>query len=131
LFLRSNDLAGHAGLGSVDKAITAQSIDLDGHLVSDEVASFPGSHSVSCNNGGGVDLVLDQLVGPLQELSGNNDDRGGAITDLLILLLSQLDQNASSWMLHLQHVQNGGAVVGDGDILIKVATREKKGKKRG
>lgn len=116
--LRSNDLGRHTGLGSVDEAVASKSVDLDGHLVGNELAGLLAGQSVSCDDGGGVDLVFDQLVGSLEELGSNDHDRGGAVTDFLVLLLGQLDKNSSCRMLHLQHVENSGTIVGDGDILL-------------
>lgn len=43
---------------------------------------------VSGNDGGRVDLLLDQLVRVAKEFSGNKDDGGGAVANLLILKLS-------------------------------------------
>lgn len=59
--------------------------------------SAPSSHhlthrqSVAADNVGRVYLVLDQLVGALQQLRSEDDDRGGAVAHLCVLQLSQLD----------------------------------------
>jgi hypothetical protein len=40
-----------------------------------------------------VDLGAHQLVGPLQQLCGHDDDRGGAVAHLLVLQLRKLHQD--------------------------------------
>ena len=55
--------------------------------------SFLAGEPVAGDDGGGVDLLLDQLIRVLQELGGNEDDGGGAVADFLILKLGKLDQN--------------------------------------
>jgi hypothetical protein len=42
-----------------------------------------------------VDLVVDKLVCSAEELSGEKNDRGGAVTDLLVLLGSKRDEDTS------------------------------------
>lgn len=85
-----------------------------------------------------MDLVLDELVRSSQELRREKDDRGGAVSDLLVLLLSKRDQNASLKEMErlvstvmqlpagsrthgrvgdLEEVQDGSAVVRDGNVL--------------
>lgn len=49
--------------------------------------------SVACDDVSGMDLVLDQLVGALQQLRREDDHRGGAVPHLGILKLSKLHQN--------------------------------------
>jgi len=62
-------------------------------VLRDVLAGLLAGNAVARNDGGGVDLLLDQFVGVLQQLSGQDDHRGGAIADLLVLELSQLNQN--------------------------------------
>ena len=68
------------------------------------------------HNRGGMDVVLDQLVTSLQELSGENNNGCCTITDLSILNLGELNQNFGGWMSDLQLFENCGAIVGDGNI---------------
>jgi hypothetical protein len=46
-----------------------------------------------------VDLVLNKLVGSLEELSSEDNDGGSTITDLSVLDLGKLDEYLSSGML--------------------------------
>ena len=64
---------------------------LNNHL--DVFDSFPASQSVTSDDGGRVDLLLDELVGVAQQLGGDDDDGRRAVTDFLILKLSEFDQD--------------------------------------
>ncbi len=46
------------------------------------------------------------------------DNAGGAIANLVVLALGELHQEFGNLVLNLHLVQNGGAVVGDGDFTI-------------
>lgn len=41
----------------------------------------------------------------------------GPISDLLVLEIGQLAEDLGSRVLHLQQLQDGGAIVGDGHVL--------------
>lgn len=45
--------------------------------------------------------------------------RSGAVSDLLVLQVSQFTQDLSSWVLHFQQLQDGCSIVGDGHVLQK------------
>lgn len=42
-----------------------------------------------------MNLVLDEVVGPTKELGREEDDRGRTVADLLVLLLSKRDEDAT------------------------------------
>lgn len=117
VYVRANDFAAHGRLCGVDEAFLAERIDLDGHLVGNELAGHLGSQTVAGDNGRRVNLVLDQLVGALQKLGGDDHDRSRTVTDLAVLLLRQLDQHFARRVLHFEKLENGGAIVADRDIL--------------
>ncbi|KAI3475615.1 hypothetical protein L1887_62957 [Cichorium endivia] len=112
----ADDLARHAGLCDIDERLLAERVDLGGELVLEVFAGLAAGETVSGDDGGGVDLVLDQLVGATEELGGDDDDRGGAVADLLVLLLCELDEDAACGLVDLEEREDGGAVVGDGDV---------------
>lgn len=64
-----------------------------------------------------MDLVLDELVSASEKFGGKDDDRSGAVADFFVLLLSELDEDATGRMFDLEQVEDGRAVVRDGDIL--------------
>ncbi len=46
---------------------------------------------VARDDRGWVDLVLDEIMRTSQQLRGDDHDRGGAVANFLVLLLSQFD----------------------------------------
>lgn len=73
--------------------------------------------AVTGDDGGRVDLVLDEVVGAAEEFGRDDDDRGGAVSDLLVLLLRELDEDATGGVFDFDQLEDGGAVVRDGDVL--------------
>jgi hypothetical protein len=63
-----------------------------------------------------MNLVLHKLIGTLEELSGEDDDGGGTVTDFSVLNLRELDQDLSSGMLDLKQLEDGGTIIGDSYI---------------
>ncbi|KAH3660039.1 hypothetical protein OGAPHI_007244 [Ogataea philodendri] len=114
--VRSNDLGRHGRLCNIHKGFLSERVNgLRKHLV-DESGRLLQRQTVSSDHGCWVDLIFHQLVGSLQEFGGNDHNRSGSVTDFTILLISQLHQNLSSRMLHVQKGQDGRAVVGNRDI---------------
>ena len=50
---------------------------------------------VTSDDGGRVDLVLDEIVGSSKKLSSEKNDGSGTVSDLLVLLLSEGDEDTS------------------------------------
>ena len=48
-----------------------------------------------------MDLLLDELIGALEEFSSEDNDGGGAISDLSVLNLREFDENFGGWVSHL------------------------------
>jgi hypothetical protein len=63
-----------------------------------------------------VDTVADEFVGTLEELSGENDNGGGSITDLSVLDLGEFAEDLGGGVSDLNLLKNGGAIIGDHDI---------------
>jgi hypothetical protein len=63
-----------------------------------------------------VDVVLDEFVASLQELRGQDNNRGSSITNLSILNLRKFDEHFCRGMSDLQLFQNCGAIICDSDI---------------
>ena len=63
-----------------------------------------------------MNAVPDELVAALEELSGEDDDGGGAVSDFAVLDLRQLDEHFGGGVSDLKLLEDGGAVVRDGDI---------------
>jgi hypothetical protein len=63
-----------------------------------------------------VDLVLHKLVGTLEQLSGEDDNRGSAIANLSVLDLGELNEDLGSGVLNFELLENGGTIIGNGNI---------------
>lgn len=50
---------------------------------------------VTSDDGRGVDLVLDEVVGSPEQLGGQEDDRRRSVSNLLVLLLSKRDEDST------------------------------------
>jgi hypothetical protein len=64
-----------------------------------------------------VDLVSDQLLRTSEKFRGDNDNRGGTITNLLVLQVSELDEDLGCRVLYLEQLEDGGTIVCDCHIL--------------
>jgi hypothetical protein len=78
-----------------------------------------------------VYAVPHQLVTASQQLSSNENNRGCAVTDLLVLLLRQLDQNFSGRVLNIEEAEDCGAVIRNRDILVRVSNAANDSKRQG
>jgi len=64
-----------------------------------------------------VDLSLDELVRAAQELCGNDNDRGRTISNLLVLLLREIDEDFAGGVLYSEERKDGSTVIGNSDFL--------------
>lgn len=115
--VRSNDLARHASLGDVDEAILSERVHLDRQLLRQVPHGLLARQPVPSDDGRRVDLVLDEIVRALEELGGDEDDRGGSVSDLLVLLLSELNEDTASGVVDFDEVEDRGAIVRDRNVL--------------
>lgn len=114
--LSSEELGAHGGLGGLEDGLRGEVTLTHDQLLLDEVDRLFEGHTVSRHDGSRVDLVLDEVVGSLEELSGEDDNGGGTVTDLTILDLGELDEDLSSGVSDLKLLENSGAIVSDGHI---------------
>jgi hypothetical protein len=63
-----------------------------------------------------VDVLLDEFVSSLEELSGEDDDGGGTISDFSILDLGEFDENLGSGVGNLELLEDSGAIISNGNI---------------
>ena len=47
------------------------------------------------------------------------DDSGGAVANLVILTLAELHHELGDLVVHVHHLQDRGAVIGDGDVAVR------------
>jgi hypothetical protein len=63
--------------------------------------------------------VLHELVSSSQKLGGDQDNRGSAVTDLLVLLVRKVDEDLAGGVLDVEKAENRGTIVGDSNILVQ------------
>jgi hypothetical protein len=64
-----------------------------------------------------VNLVLDEVVGATEKLRSDDNDGGSTVSNLLVLLLSELDEDATGRVLDFDELEDRRAVVRDGNVL--------------
>ena len=114
--LGAEKLGAHGGLGGVEDGILTEGVGLDTALLLDKSDGLLEGKTVTRHNRSGVNLVLHQLVGSLQELSGEDDNGGGSVTDFTVLDLGELAEDLGCGVGDLELLEDSGAIVGDGDI---------------
>jgi hypothetical protein len=63
-----------------------------------------------------VATLLDKLVSLTEKLSGNDDDRGGTITDLLILEIREFHEDLGGGVGNVKVLKDSSTIVSDGHI---------------
>ena len=63
-----------------------------------------------------MDAILDEVVASTEKLRGDNHDGGGAVSDLVVLELGKIDEDAGGGVLNLKLGEDGGAIVRDEDV---------------
>ena len=54
-----------------------------------------------------------------EECSCKYDNTCGSISNFIVLTLGELDQKTSNWVLDLHFLDDGSAVIGDSDFLVR------------
>jgi hypothetical protein len=94
-----DDFTRHACLGSIDQRLFPQNVHLDAQLLLHKLDSLLTCQPVPSNDGRRVDFGFNQFVRATEQLRSNDHYRGRPIANFLVLLLCQIDKNASCGML--------------------------------
>jgi hypothetical protein len=73
------------------------------------------SFSVTLDNNLRVHALFDELLGLLEELTSGKDDRGGTISDFVILRLSDIDESLGGGVDNVEESDKSGTIIGDSD----------------
>ncbi len=117
LRVAANHLTSHAGLGRLDQKVLVELLDRYAQMLLDVLDGQFACPSVTADDRCRVDLLLDEQIGVLEQLSGDYDHRCGAVTDLLVLQVGQVNQDLGGRVLNLKQLQNGRTVVCDRNVL--------------
>ena len=66
----------------------------------------------------GMDTLVEEFLGLVEEGASKDDDTGGSITDLIVLRLGELDEETSSLVLNLHLLNDCGTVIGNDNITV-------------
>ena len=95
-----DELGAVAALDDFPDGAGVLQVDLGGDGVLQDDGAVLVGLLVGLDAGGGVPLLLLELVGPSLHLGGPHDDRGGAVTDFFVLSPGDLDHCLGRWVLH-------------------------------
>ena len=65
-----------------------------------------------------MDPAVEEGRCRLEQSAGEDDDAGGAVTDLVVLRFRQFDEELCDLVFDLHLAHDGRAVVGDGDVAV-------------
>ena len=108
---RPNDFTRHARLRGIEQCIPTKMFDLHAQLILHESYSLTTRQPVSCDDSGGVNLCLHELIGASQQFSSNDHDRSSAIADFLVLFLCKINKATTCRVFYGDERKYGGAVV--------------------
>ena len=114
-----NDLGAEGSLGAISQVLEV--VLLDVYLLGDLLKSLDSDvacvfESISYLQG--VDTLVEELLGLLEDGSSEHDYTSGTITDFVVLGGTQLNQKPGSLVVDLHLFQNGSSIVGDDDLTI-------------
>jgi hypothetical protein len=89
--------------------------DLDRDLP-DAVQAETHGVAVALDNNGGVHALVNELLRLLEQLASSEHNRGGAISDLVVLGARNVDQGLGSGVHDVEQTDQGSTIVGDGHI---------------
>ncbi len=108
-------LAGHGGVGKLAEHRHVVGLDVDGDLVENLLRPV-GGHAVAVGDDRGVYILVKEVLCTLQEFACDHHCGRGAVPDLVVLGLGDLDHHLRSRVLDIHLLQDGHAVVRDDDV---------------
>ena len=121
--LSVDELGAHGGGGALLEQLAlllhVLLVDLHAQLV-DAVDGELGGLAEGLDDQSGVHALVDEGLALLEELAGEDDHRGGAVADLGVLGLGDVDQRLGGRVDDVEELHDGCAVVGDGGLALVV-----------
>ena len=114
--LRHN-LGSEGGGGGFDERGPVVDVEGDGHP-GEDLASLVARESHGVRDDRRVHASVEEADALVEEGSAEDGDGGGAVARDDILRLGELDEHLRGGVGHLHLVQDGGAVVGDGHVVV-------------
>jgi len=108
-------LAGHRGLGDLPEQFLVVRVDL-GRDVRGFGFGLRRGHVEPFDDGRRVDVLVEQVLGVLEEFTRDGDGRCGAVAGLVFLCLCDLDDHRGRRVVDVHLLKDGDAVVRDGYV---------------
>jgi hypothetical protein len=115
----ADNLGAESSDGTLAKELVVILLNVDLLLdFTDALGSDIASLLKTISNLEGVNSLIKEPLGLIEEGSGEHDDSGGSITDFVVLRLRELDEEASGLMLDFHLLNDGSTVVGNDNVTI-------------
>ncbi len=115
----ADDLGAESSDSTLAEELVVILLDVDFFLdLADTLDSNITSLLKAISNLEGVNTLVKELLGLVKKGTGENDDTSGAVTDLIVLRLRELNEETSSLVLDLHLFKNCGTIVGNDNITI-------------
>jgi hypothetical protein len=75
-----------------------------------------GRYPVSVNDNLGMNLLFNELFGFAEELGSKDSDRGGSVSNFVVLDFGNIDEDFGSGVVEGDGFEDGGSVIGDYDF---------------
>lgn len=114
-----DNLASQTGPGDAEQLLGVVLCEVD--LVADFVEAGDGDLAglvVAVCDADGVDALVNEVGGLAEQGAGEDDDAGGAVADLIVLGLGELDEQLGDVVGDFHLGEDGGAVICDGDVAV-------------
>jgi len=119
LLVEFGALAGHRRLGDVLQRLRVVGVDPRGDLV-DLFAGVLAREVEALDDRCRVDVLFEEVLGVLEELARDRDRARRAVAGLVLLRLGDLDDHLGGRVVDVHRLQDGDAVVRDGDVAHRV-----------
>src|SRR5208282_4109334 len=111
-----DSLRSHGGRRAVDQDGFVVRLDGRADLGFEKVLRLLARELETADDDRGMNVLLEKILGALEELTGDHDRRGRSVAALLVLGLGDLDQHLRGRVLDVDFLQDRDAVVGDRDV---------------
>mmetsp|Transcript_10330 Transcript_10330/g.25325 ORF Transcript_10330/g.25325 Transcript_10330/m.25325 type:complete len:346 (-) Transcript_10330:113-1150(-) len=112
-----DDFRAQGGGGGLDQRLAVVDVQRDRHVLQD-LAGFVAGFAHGVGDHRGVHALAEQVDALGEERAAEHGDGGGPVARHDVLRLGQLHQHLRRRVRHLHLVQDGGAVVGDGHVVV-------------
>jgi hypothetical protein len=81
--------------------------------------SDSGSHFVALGDPNGMNASLKKTLSLFEKSTSHDNNSGSSITNFIVLTSGKLNHELGNLVVNVHLLQDGGAVVGDGDVAVR------------